>query len=73
MLVLSRKKGDSIIIDENIELTVIDISGDQIKLGINAPKNISVYRKEIFKQIEDENKQSILKTNINSITKLIKK
>lgn len=73
MLVLSRKKGDSIIIDDNIEVTIVDISGEQVKLGINAPKNISIYRKEIFMQIKEENKSSILNLDINQFNKLFKK
>lgn len=55
MLALSRKKGESIIIDNNVEITVLDIKGDQIKLGIKAPKSVPVYRKEIFAQIQEEN------------------
>lgn len=73
MLVLSRKKGDSIIIDDNIEVTIVDISGEQVKLGINAPKNIAIYRKEIFMQIKEENKSSILNLDINQFNKLFKK
>lgn len=67
MLVLSRKKGDSIIIQDNIEITVVDISGDQIKLGIKAPKEISVYRKEIYTQIQEENKDAILNMDIKNL------
>lgn len=55
MLALSRKKGESIIIDNNVEITVLEIKGDQIKLGIKAPKSVPVYRKEIFVQIQEEN------------------
>lgn len=55
MLALSRKKGESIIIDNNVEITVLEIKGDQIKLGIKAPKSVPVYRKEIFAQIREEN------------------
>lgn len=55
MLALSRKKGESIIIDNNVEITVLEIKGDQIKLGIKAPKSVPVYRKEIFAQIQEEN------------------
>lgn len=73
MLVLSRKKGDSIIIDDNIEVTIVDISGEQVKLGINAPKNIAIYRKEIFMQIKEENKSAILNLDINQFNKLFKK
>ena len=55
MLVLSRKKGESIMIGENIELSVIDIQGDQVRIGINAPREVSIFRKEVFEQIRDEN------------------
>ena len=56
MLALSRKKNESIVIDNNIEITVLDIKGDQIKLGITAPKCVPVYRKEVYVQIKDANK-----------------
>ncbi len=55
MLALSRKTGESIVIDNDIEVTILEIKGDQIKLGIKAPKSIPVYRKEIFAQIQEEN------------------
>lgn len=58
MLALSRKKSESIIIDNNIEVTVLDIKGDQIKLGISAPKSVQVYRKEVYVQIKDANKEA---------------
>ncbi len=55
MLALTRKVGESIIIDDNIEITVISVHGDQIKLGIEAPRNIAIHRKEIYLQIQEEN------------------
>ncbi len=58
MLALTRKVGESIVIADNIEITIIAITGDQIKLGIDAPKNISIHRKEIYLQIQEENKAS---------------
>ncbi len=58
MLVLSRKKNQGIIIGDNIELTIIEIQGDQVRIGIKAPKNVSIYRKEIFLEIQDENKKA---------------
>ncbi len=58
MLALSRKKSESIIIDNNIEVTVLDIKGDQIKLGISAPKSVQVYRKEVYVQIKDANREA---------------
>jgi carbon storage regulator len=59
MLVLSRKKGESIVIDDQIEVTVVAVDGDTIKLGIEAPKNISIHRKEIYLAIQEENKAAI--------------
>ncbi len=56
MLALTRKVGESIVIGDNVEITVIAVTGDQIKLGIDAPRSISIHRKEIFLQIQEENK-----------------
>jgi carbon storage regulator len=58
MLVLTRKKDQSIIINENIEITVLDIQGDQVRIGINAPREVSIHRKEVFMQISEENKKA---------------
>jgi carbon storage regulator len=55
MLVLSRKKDQSIMIGDDIEITVISVDGEQIKLGINAPRSIEIQRKEIFLSIKEEN------------------
>ena len=63
MLALTRKKGESLIINNNVEVTVLEIRGDQIKLGISAPKDVSIYRKEVYLQIQKENEASI---NANS-------
>lgn len=71
MLALSRKKNESIIINNNIEITVLDIRGDQIKLGITAPKEIPIYRKEVYIQIQNENKESTDMTEIESLKKLL--
>lgn len=59
MLTLSRKKGESLVINNNIEVTILDIRGDQIKVGIAAPKEIPVYRKEIFLEIQESNKDAM--------------
>ena len=48
MLVLTRKKDQTIVINDNIEITVLDIQGDQVRIGINAPRSISIHRKEVF-------------------------
>lgn len=76
MLVLTRKKDQTIIINDNIEITVLEVQGDQVRIGINAPRNVSIHRKEIFLQIIEENKTaSNLKTgiNLNNILKNQKK
>jgi carbon storage regulator len=56
MLALSRRKGESLIISNNIEVTILEIKGDQVKVGITAPREVPVYRKEIYLQIQDSNK-----------------
>ena len=55
MLVLTRKVNQSIIINDEIEVVVLEVRGEQVRLGIRAPKNVLVHRKEIFEQIKDEN------------------
>ncbi len=56
MLILSRKKDESIIIGDNISISVVDIKGDQVKLGINAPNDVKVFRQEVYEAIQEENK-----------------
>ena len=57
MLVLSRQKDESIIIGDDIEITIVDVRGDKVRLGINAPRSISVHRKEIYEAIQREKLQ----------------
>ena len=52
MLALSRKKNEALVINNNIEITILDIKGDQVKIGISAPKQIPIYRKEVYLQIQ---------------------
>lgn len=59
MLALSRKVNESIIISNDIEITILEVKGDQVKLGISAPKSIPVYRKEIYMQIIEANKEAL--------------
>ncbi len=54
MLVLSRQKDESIIIGDDVEITIVDVRGDKVRLGINAPRSISVHRKEIYEAIQRE-------------------
>lgn len=58
MLALARKVNESIIIGNDIEITILEIKGDQIKIGVNAPKSVPVYRKELYVQIQEENKKA---------------
>ena len=59
MLALSRKKNEALVINNNIEITILDIKGDQVKIGISAPKQIPIYRKEVYLQIQKENEAAI--------------
>ncbi|MBQ4521901.1 MAG: carbon storage regulator CsrA [Lachnospiraceae bacterium] len=73
MLALSRKLGESIVIGKDIKISILEIKGDQIKIGIDAPKNVTIYREEIFKQIEEENKEALKQSNAKeSLSKLFK-
>lgn len=60
MLVLARKVNESIMIGDDIEVVVVDIKGDQVKLGIRAPKKVTVHRTEVFREIQEQNKQAAL-------------
>lgn len=55
MLLLTRKKGEKIVIGDNVYVTVVEVKGDQVQIGIEAPKKIPVHREEIFKEIQEEN------------------
>ncbi len=60
MLVLSRQRDQSIIIGDNIVITIVDVRGDKVKLGIEAPREISVHRQEVYEAIQRENRQAAL-------------
>jgi len=57
MLVLSRQKDESIMIGDDVEITIVDVRGDKVRLGINAPRNLPVHRKEIYLAIQKEQKE----------------
>ena len=59
MLALSRKKNEALVINNDIEITVLDIRGDQVKIGISAPKEVPIYRKEVYLQIQEANKEAM--------------
>lgn len=71
MLALSRKKDEAIIINNNIEITVIEVKGDQVKIGITAPKSVPVYRKEVYLQIQEANRAASEET-VNALEALKK-
>ncbi|WP_260286370.1 carbon storage regulator CsrA [Peribacillus aracenensis] len=56
MLVLTRKPNEAIMIGDDIEITILSVEGEQIKLGINAPKNVDIHRKEVYLSIQQENR-----------------
>ncbi|WP_422926941.1 carbon storage regulator CsrA [Singulisphaera sp. PoT] len=56
MLVLSRKKNESIIINDNITVTIIEIRGDKVRLGIEAPKDVTVHRREVYEAIQNQSR-----------------
>ncbi|MBF0996147.1 MAG: carbon storage regulator CsrA [Lachnospiraceae bacterium] len=71
MLALSRKKNEAIMINNDIEITVLDIRNEQVKIGIAAPKQIPVYRKEVYLQIQEENKKALEGGNLEGLDKLL--
>lgn len=73
MLALSRKKNESIIVNNDIEITILDIRGDQVKVGIAAPKEVPIYRKEVYLQIQEENKAATNTDGISALADLLKK
>ena len=62
MLVLTRKRGQSILLGDNIEVTILEINRDSVKIGINAPKNVEILRKELYEEIKKTNLESIVKS-----------
>ena len=72
MLALARKVNESIIVNDNIEITVLEVKGDQIKIGIDAPKNVPIYRKEIYTQIRESNAEAANIANPQVLSDLLK-
>ena len=75
MLVLTRKRNQSIVVNDNIELTIIDIQGDQVRVGINAPKDVKVFRKEVYVEMTEENQRAsnVQMDALNMLKNAIKK
>ncbi|UOE96558.1 carbon storage regulator CsrA [Alkalihalobacillus sp. LMS39] len=72
MLVLSRKKNQSIKIADDIEITILAVDGEQVKLGISAPKHVEIHRKEVYLAIQQENSQAGSVT-LDIINKMLKR
>lgn len=72
MLALSRKKNEALVINNNIEITILEIKGDQVKIGISAPKEIPVYRKEVYLQIQEANKAAMNSEGLLGLKDLLK-
>ncbi|CDC94749.1 carbon storage regulator homolog [Roseburia sp. CAG:380] len=70
MLALARKSNESIMLGNDIEITVLEIKGDQVKLGIKAPKSVPIYRKEIYLQIQEENRQAVREVDVEAVKNL---
>ena len=78
MLILSRKLDEKIKIGDDITITIIDVHGDQVKIGVEAPKNVKVFRQEVFDAIQTENKAALVESSTNegaisALSKLLKK
>ena len=73
MLALARKVNESIMIGNDIEITVLEIKGDQIKLGVKAPKSVPIYHKELYVQIQEENKQAGSAVDVEALKGLFQK
>lgn len=71
MLALSRKKNEAIIISNNIEITILEVKGEQVKIGISAPKEVSVYRKEVYLQIQEANKAATDSSGMEALKKFL--
>ena len=75
MLALTRKKQEAIMIDGNIEIRVLDIQGDKVKLGISAPKNVGIHREEVYAQIKSANEEAVSgeAVSLNELSQFMKK
>ncbi len=71
MLVLTRKPGQKIIINDNIEVTILEAKGDSIRVGIEAPRDITIYRHEIYEEIKNENRRTANQSSLDDVTKVL--
>ena len=70
MLALSRKKNEALVINNDIEITILEVKGDQVKVGVAAPKEVPIYRKEVYMQIQEANKEAMTKPDPDALKKL---
>ena len=70
MLALSRKKDEAIVINNNIEITVLEVKGDHVKLGISAPKSVPIYRKEVYEHRQESNREAADASAVEGLKKL---
>ena len=73
MLALSRKKNEAIVINNNVEITILEVKGDQVKVGITAPKEVPVYRKEVYLQIQEANREATGADGVEALKNLLGK
>ncbi|MCM1231524.1 MAG: carbon storage regulator CsrA [Butyrivibrio sp.] len=71
MLALSRKKNEALIINNNIEVTILEVKGDQVKIGISAPKEVPIYRKEVYIQIQNANQDAVSVEGMEALKNLL--
>lgn len=72
MLALSRKKNEAIIINNNVEVTILEVKGDQVKVGITAPKDVPIYRKEVYLQIQEVNQEAVSADGMEALKTFLK-
>ena len=72
MLALSRKKGEALVINNNVEITILEVKGEQVKIGISAPKEVPIYRKELYVQIQESNKEAMNEDAMEGLKNLFK-
>jgi carbon storage regulator len=70
VLILARKVNESILIGDSIEISVVDIKGDQVKIGIKAPRNVKVYRQEVYEAIQRENRAAAASARVENLPDL---
>lgn len=71
MLALSRKRNEAIVINNNIEVTILEVKGEQVKIGITAPKEVPIYRKEVYEQIQNANQEAVSAEGMEALKNLL--